>query len=58
MIVDLTNQPDLARVFTNGRIQVNSSLGPGHYYLQVSITDKLAKKNSQVVQWVDFEIVE
>jgi VWFA-related protein len=25
MIVDLTNQPDLARVFTNGRIQVNSS---------------------------------
>ena len=58
MIVDLTDQPDLARVFTNGRIQLNSGLEPGHYYLQVVIKDKLAKKHSQVVQWVDFEIVE
>ena len=55
--ITATNQTDLSRVFTNSVIKLTPELEPGDYYLQVSITDKDAAKNTPpVVQWADFEI--
>lgn len=56
--VDVANQADLARVFCTGVVRLTPDLEPGNYYLQVVVTDKLAKnKQPPVVQWIDFEIV-
>ena len=49
-------QKDLTRIFGDGTVKLSPDLEPGNYYLQVVITDKDAKKDGQVVQWVDFEI--
>jgi hypothetical protein len=38
-------------------IRLGAELEPGHYYLQLVITDKAANKQPQTVQWVAFEIV-
>lgn len=56
--VDVANQPDLARIFVTKALRLGNDLEPGHYYLQLAITDKALKdKQPPVVQWVDFEIV-
>lgn len=58
MPIDIKNQADLARLFVNGTIRLDSTLEPGDYYLQVVVTDKAAKdKHPPITQWVDFEIV-
>ena len=56
--ITAANQTDLSRVFTNSVIKLTPDLGPGDYYLQVTITDKDAAKDKQapVVQWIDFQI--
>lgn len=56
--VDVSQQPDLERIFVNRVIRLGADLEPGHYYLQLVITDKAAgEKQPPAVQWVDFEIV-
>lgn len=52
-------QPDLERIFVSQVLRLGANLEPGHYYLQLAITDKLIKDKEQppVIQWVDFEIV-
>lgn len=57
--VDPGPQPDLERIFISQVLRLGANLEPGHYYLQLAITDKLIKDKEQppVIQWVDFEIV-
>lgn len=56
--VDVSNQPDLERIFVSRMIRLGADLEPGNYYLQLVITDKAAgEKQAPAVQWVDFEIV-
>jgi len=56
--VDMTNQPDLERIFATRIVQLGANLEPGHYYLLVEITDKASKdKDPAIAQWIDFEIV-
>jgi len=56
--VDMTNQPDLQRIFATRIVQLGPNLEPGHYYLLVEITDKTTKdKEPPIAQWIDFEIV-
>lgn len=52
-------QPDLERIFVSQVLRLGANLEPGHYYLQLAITDKSNKDKEQppVIQWVDFEIV-
>ena len=48
---------DSHRVVISGVIGLGPAIGPGHYILQATVTDKLApKKNSKASQWVDFEV--
>jgi len=52
-----SNQKDLSRVFTNGKIKLTPNFEPGNYYLQVVIVENDGKpKPVPVVQWIDFEI--
>jgi VWFA-related protein len=57
--IDAAGQPDLERIFVTGLLRLAADLQPGHYYLQLEITDKALKDKDQppVIQWVDFEIV-
>jgi hypothetical protein len=56
--VDMTNQPDLQRIFATRIVQLGANLEPGHYYLLVEITDKTTRdKELPIAQWIDFEIV-
>jgi VWFA-related protein len=57
--VDLADQPDLERIFVSRMLRLGANLEPGHYYLQVEITDKASKDKEQapVVEWIDFDIV-
>lgn len=56
--VDMTNQPDLERIFATRIVQLGANLEPGNYYLLVEITDKTSKdKEPPIAQWIDFEIV-
>lgn len=58
MPVDMTNQPDLQRIFASRIVQLGANLEPGNYYLLVEITDKTTKdKEPPITQWIDFEIV-
>ena len=55
--VDVSNQPDLDRIFVNRMIKLSPDLEPGYYYLQLVITDKTGGEKPPVtVQWIDFEI--
>ena len=52
------NQPDPNRLFVNGAVRLGQDLAVGNYYLQIVITDRSAKnKASEVVQWIDFEVI-
>lgn len=55
--VDAGSQKDLNRLYLDGSVKLGAELEPGNYYLQIVITDKGMKKENQVVQWADFEIV-
>jgi VWFA-related protein len=57
--VDTANQPDLNRIRVNLQFRLAADLEPGHYYLQLTVTDKVPKTKPPpaVVQWSDFEIV-
>lgn len=56
--IGTANQPDPNRLFADGVVKLGAGLEPGHYYLQVAISDRVAgKKKVPLVQWVDFEIV-
>jgi len=57
-VVDVTNQPDPGRMVITNIMRLTPDLEPGNYYLQVVLTDKMAKdKQPPATQWVDFEIV-
>lgn len=56
--VDTSNQTDLGRIFVTLKFRLAADLEPGHYYLQIVISDKAVKgKLPPVVQWTDFMIV-
>jgi hypothetical protein len=57
--IDLANQPDPEGIFVTKLLRLGANLEPGHYYLQLEITDKAVKDKEQppVIQWIDFEIV-
>lgn len=55
--VDIANQSDLERIFVTRTIRLGADLEPGHYYLQLVISDRTAKDKPPATQWVDFEIV-
>lgn len=56
--IGTANQPDPNRLFADGVVKLGAGLEPGHYYLQVAISDRVAgKKKVPLVQWVDFEVV-
>jgi VWFA-related protein len=52
-------QTDMKNLDAGGRLIVGTSLTPGQYVLQVTVTDALAKdkRSSIASQWIDFEIV-
>jgi VWFA-related protein len=56
--VDVANQADLSRILVNLKFRLGPDLEPGHYHLQLAITDEpLKDKLFPAVQWADFEIV-
>lgn len=56
--IDVSNQPDLARIMVGGVIRLKDGLQPGKYFLQVVVNDTLAKKkDTETMQWIDFDIV-
>ena len=49
--------PDPLRMQVLQQLSFGPKTAPGEYLLQVTATDKLAKKNqAPVVQWMDFEL--
>ena len=45
-------------IIAGGTFRLGSALPPGHFFLQVIVTDKLAPRDAQSSsQWIDFEIV-
>lgn len=52
-------QRDMRSLDAGGRLLVGSSLLPGQYVLQVTVTDRLAKNKryGTTTQWIDFEII-
>ena len=56
--VDLTDQPDLSRIQVSLKFRLGADLEPGHYYLQLQVTDEpLKEKLFPASQWADFEII-
>jgi hypothetical protein len=57
-LFDLSDQPDLKRLFGGGAVQLGNEMVPGEYVFQIVVTDLLANEKRRVVtQWTDFEIV-
>jgi len=55
--ISSANQVDPGRVVATGMLHLPADLEPGNYYLQVVITEELAKnKTTPLIQWVDFDI--
>jgi hypothetical protein len=53
-----TDQPDLQRITSGGRLQLGSDFPIGEYVLQIIISDGLGKdKQRTATQWIDFDIV-
>ena len=49
---------DGQRFIGGGMLRLGGRMRPGEYILEVTVTDKLAKKKqSQVSEWIDFEVV-
>jgi hypothetical protein len=66
--VNTANQPDLKRIRVNLQFRLSADLEPGHYHLQLAVSDNLLQtkdknkdkdknKKPPAIQWVDFEIV-
>lgn len=55
---DLSGQADPSRLLVGGSLQLSPDMPPGEYYLQINVTDLLAKDNNRrtATQWIDFEI--
>jgi hypothetical protein len=50
---------DLKRIAARGSLRLTPDQEPGHYFLQVMVSDGLAKAKSRVATaWSDFEIVD
>jgi hypothetical protein len=48
---------DSQRQVMSGELTLGPNIAPGHYALQVTVTDKLApEKHSMASQWIDFEV--
>ena len=57
--IEVANQPDPNRMLVSGSFKLPPELELGNYFLQIVISEKSAKKKApQVVQWVDFEILQ
>jgi hypothetical protein len=57
--VNTTGQPDPARLFDAGVMQLGTDMQPGEYVLQVIVTDALADPKHRIAtQWMDFEVVQ
>ena len=57
-LINTSQQPDLTRILAGGGFKLGTDLGPGDYYLQVIVRDRLAKaRDSVAAQWIDFQIV-
>jgi VWFA-related protein len=57
-LIDPANQVVPKRFEAVGRLDLDASLAPGEYILQVIVTDLLAdEKYRTATQWIDFEIV-
>ena len=55
--IDLTGQTDWQQVAAGGQLQLGTKMEPGHYVLQVIITDRLAdNKYNTATQWIDFDV--
>jgi len=56
--LSVSDQPDLERITSGGRLLLGSDFPVGEYILQIVVTDSLAKEKQRVSsQWIDFEIV-
>jgi hypothetical protein len=56
--IEIAPQSDVKRIPSIGRLQIGPELPPGHYVLQIIVTDRLAKEKEQIAsQWIDFEVV-
>jgi VWFA-related protein len=54
---DAGSEPDLKRLRAGGRIKLSAAAAPGEYFLQVTVTDLLARDTRNTAsQWIDFEI--
>ena len=55
--VPVEGQTDPIHLVSGGALHFGSRLTPGEYVMELVINDRFAKKkNSQAVQWVDFEV--
>lgn len=56
-VLGVDNPQDPSRLLAAGSLRLPAELGPGNYYLQITVTEiGTKKKGLPVVQWVDFEI--
>ncbi len=53
--VDITN--DGKRAIAAGMLQFGASMPPASYMFEVTVVDKLAKKNNRSTQTIDFEVI-
>jgi VWFA-related protein len=59
MPLDASKQADLKRLGAVGRLRLGPEMAPGHYTLQVTVTDALAPESRRTAsQWGDFDIVD
>ena len=57
-LIDKKSAVDDRRYVGGGVLRLGTRVRPGEYILEVTVTDKLAKKKqSQVSEWIDFEVV-
>jgi len=47
-----------ADIAAAGILQLSAAITPGYYLLELSVTDRLAKKPTRVTQSIDFEVIE
>ena len=50
--------PDPSEVAIAGLLPIGPSMTPGNYVLEITVTDRLAKKNRRASQLIDFEVIE
>jgi VWFA-related protein len=53
----LSPVPDASSAMAGGLLRFGSAFPPGTYVLELTVIDRLAKKNSRATQTIDFEVV-